>query len=256
MIKKHEIGGVTSPLNDEGMVYVVESLYSIVNNCISLVDNCNDYIDGIYDEFDLSEALEEWGITPSRELTLYASSSISRFDSVNRLMRDLFTDYSGVYDNGEEFFKEADTMLLNKMVGTIAVKDYFSTSDILQLSKMASEICNKALLMIYYEFGLDSYVDSSSDIDAIFSMYCDRCSKNVEDEVKAIRALLCKYTVDLPVFKFKPDSERVFLETIGVYVCDLHPYKDYITTQLIIAVIDGVLDPSDLFEYLYNESQR
>lgn len=242
----HDYNSTIKSFTADELTTVVEECVSALHKVLKSIDTIKALKNDEIDEFDALDVFELSMIENTGTFRSYAKCACSRYNPVNRCMRESCVMYSEEGTGLIDVYNQYLDQVVTPWAG-------LTEDEVAEIERVSKELAGQLSYVLRYEFSLDITLDSYNEnnenpdlaeVDEVFKNYCLKNNLNLMDSVNEIINICKIYKPTLPIFDEYPELEELFDAKVGPYWSDVDP--EQLTLQIVLGVVNGDINPIDL----------
>lgn len=238
MLVNHEIQTVVNSMRKDELNACFAEAYTVVNQLIEIRSALERWHQGEDDEDELFDNLDTYSYFAYGNLQHFSDWAVSKDVILNKYLMRVMSSFDVVQKN-VHIISES---------GVVPTQEEYES-----LRNGLYRVISGILYFIIYEFSLRDTVLAARDsddvpVDEVLSHYCASKGKDLIDFVVSVCELGDKYKFKLDFFDDYPDKEADFEKMMGPSIVGID--ESALTLDLVNAVIEGRLTPSELLEVM------
>lgn len=136
---------------------------------------------------------------------------------------------------------------------------YLSTEQIEGLKKLAYHVLGEVSYFLYFQFRLNETEASIKNkeelvLSVAIKSYLDDSGEVLESFLNFLKDIMVSHRPELTIFEAFPDLEDEFYLIAGAYIKDFEAMEEFLTIDIVSAVIKGEMDPEDAVRSLQEKA--
>jgi hypothetical protein len=224
----------------------LEEATTVFDEALTIIHNLVEFAEVLVDA---DEYLKQNPGTDYSEAQLDAVEAVLldlRYNSLEMFDESLYASFDSTQrriTNSVHYLKQLNEILTSLSNAYV----YLTTEDVKLLKELVDNILAELCYFVFFQFELDATQRSlasgkETQVSVVVHRYSDLNRYSVDSLLAYIQALMKQYRPVLGLFEIYPQLEEEFYNIAGAYIKDFDMLSEYLTLDVVSAVINGTSD--------------